>query len=69
MQSITLNVEGMTCQGCVNAISTALKQTDGIKEVQVSLENHHATINFDPTKIQTDQIKQSIEEAGFEVVN
>ena len=37
MQNITLTIGGMTCQGCANGVSRALKSVAGVDQVQVDL--------------------------------
>lgn len=37
MEQITLNVQGMSCNHCVNAIEKNVGGLDGVKKVNVSL--------------------------------
>lgn len=62
--TITLSVEGMTCQGCVKGVERAITGVDGVTSVEVSLEKKQAQVkgkNFDVTKIIA-----AIEEKGFQ---
>ncbi|KAI8377082.1 hypothetical protein EDC96DRAFT_250907 [Choanephora cucurbitarum] len=61
-----LNVQGMTCQSCVNSISNACLSLNGLKTIDVSLENEMATVEFNPLLITQHQIIEMIEECGFE---
>lgn len=67
MNQIKLEVDGMSCQHCVNAINAALSAKKGITEFHVSLENHSVAISFNSDLISKDEIKNSIEEQGYEV--
>ena len=67
MQTITLGITGMTCGGCVRSVTNVLKAQDGVAKADVSLEKNNAVIEFDPGKVQVDQLKRSVEEAGFEI--
>ena len=67
MQTITLGITGMTCGGCVRSVTNVLKAQDGMAKADVSLEKNNAVIEFDPGKVQVDQLKRSVEEAGFEI--
>lgn len=67
-QTITLNIDGMTCGGCVKSVSNALNQVAGVQLANVSLENNNATINFDDSQTDENQLKEAIEDAGFDVV-
>ena len=55
MKEINLKIEGMHCTGCLEGVETA----------KVSLEEKKATIKYDETKINTENIKEAIEDAGF----
>jgi copper chaperone CopZ len=37
MKIITLNVAGMSCEGCANSIRSALSQLEGVKVADISL--------------------------------
>ena len=67
-QTITLNIEGMTCGGCVNSVTNALNQVAGVQSVDVSLDHNNATISFDDSQAQQNTLKEAIEDAGFDVV-
>ena len=43
-QKVTLNIEGMQCQGCVSRVEAALSKIACAKEVSVSLEKNEATV-------------------------
>ena len=66
-QTITLNIEGMTCDGCVKSVTNALNQVAGVQSADISLENN-ATISFDDSQTNENQLKEAIEDAGFDVV-
>jgi len=67
MQTIILEISGMTCGGCVRSVGNVLKALDGVAKAEVSLEKRSAVVDFDPGKVGLEQLKRSIEEAGFEV--
>ncbi|KAF9391332.1 hypothetical protein CPB97_006828 [Podila verticillata] len=64
---ITLPVVGMTCMSCVNAITSVLSAAPGIKDVQVSLKQEQAVVEYNSVEILPSQIKEAIEDCGFEV--
>ncbi|KAG0274648.1 hypothetical protein BGZ95_009577 [Linnemannia exigua] len=64
---ITLPVIGMTCMSCVNAITSVLKSSPGVKDIKVSLKQEEAVVEYDPETIQPGQIKEAIEDCGFDV--
>lgn len=67
MKKIVLGIEGMHCEGCVNRLTKVLNGLDGVNDSKVSLENKNAEVEYDEDKIDLDDIKQAIEDAGFEV--
>ena len=69
VKKIVLNVEGMSCAHCVSAVEGAVKNLSGVETVKVSLDNKSATVDFDETKLSVDNIKEAIEDQGFDVVS
>jgi copper chaperone len=67
MQTVTLGISGMTCGGCVQSVGNVLKSLDGVAKAEVSLEKRSAVVDYDPAKLNLEQLKRSVEEAGFEV--
>ena len=67
METVTLNVSGMTCGGCVASVTRVLKALNGVTKADVSLENKNAVVEYDAGKVQVAQLKHCVEEAGFEV--
>jgi copper chaperone len=67
MQTVTLGISGMTCGGCVRSVGNVLRALDGVAKADVSLEQACAVVDYDPAKLKPEQLKRSVEEAGFEV--
>jgi len=67
METITLDVKGMSCQGCVGSVTRVLKGTPGVQEVQVTLQPGRANVMFDPARTNAGQLRQAIEDAGYGV--
>lgn len=68
MKNITLNVEGMSCSHCVNAVTKAVTALDGVSGVSVDLEGKTVTVDYDADKATLESIKEAIEEEGYDVV-
>ncbi|KAF2656138.1 heavy metal translocatin [Lophiostoma macrostomum CBS 122681] len=66
MATTTLKVEGMTCGACTSAIETGFQDVDGVGNVSISLVMERAVVQHDPNTISTDQIKEIIEDRGFD---
>ena len=67
MEKATLNISGMTCGGCVRSVSSVLNALDGVVKADVSLDNKCAVVDYDAGKLNVDQLKHAVEEAGYEV--
>jgi Cu+-exporting ATPase len=65
--SYLIDVHGMTCEGCENAISKGVESIDGIIEVSASHIDSSAFIVFDTTVANLDMIVAKIDEIGYEV--
>lgn len=66
MATTTLKVEGMTCGACTSAVEAGFKGVDGVGSVSVSLVMERAVIMHDPQRITADQIREIIEDRGFD---
>lgn len=66
MATITLNIDGMTCGGCVKSVTKVLNDLDGVRSATVSLENKNAQVEFDEGKIQIAQLVEAVGDAGYD---
>jgi copper chaperone len=67
-KTVTIKIEGMHCGGCTSSVTKALKATDGVEDVQVSLEKGEATVKFDDQKVTVAKLHEVITDTGFKVV-
>ncbi|XP_043360399.1 copper-transporting ATPase 2 isoform X3 [Dermochelys coriacea] len=61
-----LRVEGMTCQSCVNTIEGKIGKLHGVLRIKVSLSNQEAIIAYQPYIIQPEDLKNHIDNIGYE---
>ncbi|KAK0669319.1 putative type IB cation-transporting ATPase [Cercophora samala] len=66
MATTTLKVEGMTCGACTSAVEAGFKGVDGVGNVSVSLVMERAVILHDPQRVTAEQIREIIEDRGFD---
>ena len=66
MATITLNIDGMTCGGCVKSVTKVLNGLDGVRSATVRLEHKNAQVEFDEGKIQMAQLVEAVEDAGYD---
>ncbi|UTH14124.1 copper chaperone CopZ [Macrococcus equipercicus] len=68
MANQTLNVRGMTCEHCRSAVEESVSAVEGVNDVTVNLESGEVAVGFDDTKAAVEDIKDAIEEQGYEVI-
>lgn len=66
-KTVTIKVEGMSCNHCKMAVEKALNELE-VDKVDVDLESKKVTVTFDPGKTSEDAVKKAISDAGYEVV-
>jgi copper chaperone len=59
-------VEGMSCQHCVAAVTRSIHEIDAAAQVRVDLDS--GTVAVESTE-STDALKEAIDEAGYAVVS
>lgn len=64
-----IKLGGVTCTACENKIEKALKKLDGVNDVKVSYTSSTADIIYNADKIDLIVIYDTIEKAGYEVVD
>lgn len=65
VERTSLKVSGMTCNHCVNSVTNALKELDGVLNAKVSLSDEKADITYDAAKVHVDDLKKAVEDAGY----
>jgi len=65
VEEVVLNVKGMTCGMCENAIKTALLKCNGVKDAEVSHKEGKAVVKVEEGKAKTDELIKAVEKAGF----
>ena len=68
-KTVTISVEGMSCEHCVRAVKGALEAQKGVKEAEVSLEGKSAQVVYEEGLIGLEDLKAAILEEGYEVVS
>lgn len=67
MDKINLNIGGMTCSSCANAIESVVGGAEGVLEISVNLALEKATITFDANKTGTRTLIAEIEDVSDRV--
>jgi len=66
MVETVIRVEGMSCGGCVRSVTAALKSLPGVADADVSLESAQARVRYDPATVSEQQLREAVEDAGFD---
>lgn len=68
VEKADIAVTGMTCAACARRIETQLSKLDGIFNVSVNLVLEKASVEYNPAKINLEDIKQRINQLGFKAL-
>jgi len=66
-ETIQLSVTGMTCGGCEHAVTRALKQITGVRQVTASHAASQVEVTFDKAVVTPQMLRERIEELGYSV--
>ncbi|MCY9139118.1 copper chaperone CopZ [Peribacillus frigoritolerans] len=67
MENVTLNVSGMSCGHCVNAVEGNVGNLAGVESVKVHLDAGKVDVAFDKEKVSLEKIKETIDDQGYDV--
>lgn len=63
----SLNVEGMSCSHCENAVKKAVGAVSGVIGVTVELKDKKVNVEYDSEKVNLQVIKDVIKDQGYDV--
>ena len=66
VETRTINIEGMTCGGCVKGVNNAVSMLEGVQNIDVDLAGNKADVTYDADVIRVEAIAEAIEDAGFD---
>jgi DNA-binding FrmR family transcriptional regulator/copper chaperone CopZ len=66
MQTITLNIDNMVCQGCAEKRTDILKKLEGIKNVKTKTMQKSVQVEFNPDQISESNISNALTKSGYE---
>ena len=64
-ETVTFDVEKMTCATCPIAVRKAMQRVEGVIEVEVSMEDESAVVTYDPNVTTAAEIGQASTDVGF----
>ncbi|MBI4213786.1 MAG: cation-translocating P-type ATPase [Chloroflexi bacterium] len=66
-EKLQVKIGGMSCSFCVASITKALGRMDGVQAASVNLAHEEAQVEFDPTRITSTQLKETLLDLGYTV--
>ncbi len=65
METVVLNVQGMTCSACATGVEYALKSVAGVFDAKVSLKTSRAVVKIDPSKVKPEKLVDETRKMGY----
>lgn len=66
--SVTIPIGGMSCAACAQRVEKAVKKLEGVTSASVNFATENATVVYEPQKMRLSTIRQTIEKAGYQVM-
>ncbi|WP_026908770.1 copper chaperone CopZ [Paucisalibacillus globulus] len=67
MQTLTLDVRGMTCGHCKMSVEGALNTLEGVSNVEVDLATGKVNVTYDESKVTLEKMQEAVEDQGYDV--
>lgn len=64
-KTLNLNVTGMTCGSCENAVKRTLMKLDGVESVNASYTENRVVASYDPARVAPEAMRKAIEALGY----
>jgi Cu+-exporting ATPase len=65
-KTVELEVRGMVCESCVEAITHTVSGLEGVTKCEVDLESERAHVTYAPDVIEVAAIEAAIDELGYD---
>jgi copper chaperone CopZ len=67
MNTVTLKIEGMHCDGCASIVQSLLERQPGTKKATASFKEAEARVLYDPQAVNEEQLAAVVERGGYRV--
>ncbi|HAH45757.1 MAG TPA: hypothetical protein DCM07_13060, partial [Planctomycetaceae bacterium] len=65
-ETLELQIEGMTCEGCSTTVAQAIRQVPGVVAVDINYEKRQAVVGVEPGNlIPKEEIQTALKRAGY----
>ncbi len=68
LQTVVLDVPGMTCRFCPITVRKALQKVPGVVEARSDFDSKTATVTFDPARTTVQDLTTAVKNAGYEAI-
>jgi mercuric ion transport protein len=65
LNRVVVSVKGLSCVACEIPVRHALRQIDGVKSVNVNAATKTATVDYEPAKVNPEQLVATINSTGY----
>lgn len=65
--TVICNIQGMTCSGCEQTITSKLQQLETVKVTSINHIDGTAVISYDSNEVKNEDLSKAIEDAGYKV--
>lgn len=65
LKEVELNIQGISCQSCVNRIEKKVGKLEGVDSIAVNLATYKGVVKYDSEKIKLSEIISTIDKLGF----
>ncbi len=65
LRRVVVSVDGLSCVTCEIPVRHALRKVDGVKSVEVSAATKIATVEYEPSKTNAEQLVAAINATGY----
>lgn len=59
--------EKLHCEGCEQRVGRALERLDGVRSVEASHESQRVEVEYDPSRVDEEQLRDRLDLLGYEV--
>src|SRR5690554_553424 len=67
LKKATLQLEGMSCASCAQAVERALNKAEGVEEAQVNFASEKAYVEYDPGLTNEEKLAEVVRATGYDV--
>ena len=68
VNTVTMRIEGMHCEGCAERITLLLEKESGVRDATVSFADAQARVRYNPHAVHEGRLVEVVEGAGFSIL-